>query len=236
MQVIPSGATAAAAGNSYSIVVKHDGTVWTTGTSSNGEVSFFGGSTISSRFSVVTKIPGAKAVSAGSYHSMVLTQEGQIWTMGWNKYGQLGDGSTEDQSTFIAVIDSNAKAMSAGDIHSVVVKQDGSVWATGSNKYGQFGDENFKITKAFIKLVPFVYGAGFQSFSSVFSRIPFFAFRHTSCPLTCLVPMRSFHPHFTATMRSIVAFASNMNASDIMATATEDTSDGMYLRVIETYS
>ena len=33
----------------------------------------------------------AIVVAAGGYHNMVLTEEGCVWTKGWNKNGQLGD-------------------------------------------------------------------------------------------------------------------------------------------------
>ena len=71
---------------------------------------------------------------------MVLTEEGCVWTKGWNKNGQLGDETTNDEVHFAQVISGGAKAVSPGDIHGVVTHKDGSVWATGSNTYGQVGD------------------------------------------------------------------------------------------------
>ena len=44
------------------------------------------------KFVIVSIIMGTKSVATGSYHSMVLTKEGDVWTSGWNKYGQIGDG------------------------------------------------------------------------------------------------------------------------------------------------
>ena len=64
--VMGRGATAAAAGNYYSIIVKEDNGVWTTGKDSKGQLSFFAGSTVSrSTFSFVQSIPGANVVAAG---------------------------------------------------------------------------------------------------------------------------------------------------------------------------
>ena len=35
-----------------------------------------------------------KVIAGGGYHSMVLKNNGDVWTTGYNKYGQLGDGTS----------------------------------------------------------------------------------------------------------------------------------------------
>ena len=45
-----------------------------------------------------------KQVSAGYYYSMLLTEDGRVWTTGVNEYGQLGDGTTKDRLTFAMVM------------------------------------------------------------------------------------------------------------------------------------
>ena len=50
---------------------------------------------------------GVVQVSAGGNHSLFLKQDGSIWAMGYNEYGQLGDGTTTNQSTPVQVLDSN---------------------------------------------------------------------------------------------------------------------------------
>ncbi|KAL5550291.1 hypothetical protein UlMin_000467, partial [Ulmus minor] len=41
----------------------------------------------------------AKLVSCGARHSAILTEDGQLFSWGWNKYGQLGLGDSVDRST-----------------------------------------------------------------------------------------------------------------------------------------
>ena len=81
---------------------------------------------------------------------MVLKHDGSVWATGDNKYGQLGDGSTNLQNSYVQVIVSGAKAIAAGNDHSVVLKEDGSVWATGRNNFGQLGNgpKTFRTTFA----------------------------------------------------------------------------------------
>ena len=48
-----------------------------------------------------------KSIAAGYYHSMVLKNNGDVWTTGWNEYGQLGDGTSgsgTDKNRFTIVI------------------------------------------------------------------------------------------------------------------------------------
>ena len=154
-KVISTGATAVSAGNCFSIVLKKDGSVWTAGSNSEGQHSFPDGSITRMReFSVLKMITGAKAVSAGGHHSMVLTQEGGVWVTGWNKYGQSGNSSTTfDGTQFFTAISSGATAIAAGDLHSLVLKQDGSVWAAGRNDNGQLGDGSTTDRSLFVKVM-----------------------------------------------------------------------------------
>ena len=112
-QVLSRGATAAAAGSDYSIVISQDGSVSTTSTNSEGQISDWDVTASMRTFSVVQKIPQAKAVAAGSYHSLVLTQQGHVWATGANKYGQLGAGSKADKTTFARVMQ-HGVAIAAG--------------------------------------------------------------------------------------------------------------------------
>ena len=156
VQVIPSGATAVAAGTGASVVLKQDGSVWTTYKKARGQLSFFGGSVSDKRtFSAVKIISGANAVGLGSYHAMVLTKKGRVWAAGWNKYGQLGDGSTLTRTRFVRSVFSGAKvvALAAGDTHSIVLKQDGSAWTVGQNNNGQLGDGSQTDRKSFVMVI-----------------------------------------------------------------------------------
>ena len=46
---------------------------------------------------------GAQAIAAGDWHSMVLKADGTVWATGWNRHGQLGDGTTWAKRDFTKV-------------------------------------------------------------------------------------------------------------------------------------
>jgi len=59
---------------------------------------------------------------------------------GDNRYGQLGNGATNNSTTPVQVCDlTNVKKIAAGAYHNIALKEDGSVWAWGLNCDGQLG-------------------------------------------------------------------------------------------------
>jgi alpha-tubulin suppressor-like RCC1 family protein len=80
------------------------------------------------------------AVAAGSYHSVALDSQGNVWTFGENGSGQLGNGSLGGcfsneivtVPTMLTTI-SNVIAIAAGDSHTVVLRADKTVWTWGAN-------------------------------------------------------------------------------------------------------
>ena len=59
---------------------------------------------------------------------------GQLWMCGYNKYGQLGNGSTVYYSSPIQVgALTNWKQVSAGFSHAAAIKTDGTLWTWGNN-------------------------------------------------------------------------------------------------------
>jgi alpha-tubulin suppressor-like RCC1 family protein len=79
------------------------------------------------------------AVAAGDDHSLYMKSDGSLWAIGYNGYGQLGDGTNTNRNTPVQV-DTDVKAVAAGYNHSLYVKSDGSLWAVGYNYYGQLGN------------------------------------------------------------------------------------------------
>ena len=90
---------------------------------------------------VVPGLNNIVAVSAGENHSLALKSDGTVMAWGLNNYGQLGDGTSENQYSPVRVPGlSKIVAVSAGSQHTVALKSNGTVVAWGNNDSGQLGD------------------------------------------------------------------------------------------------
>ena len=87
---------AISAGNSYTVALKKDGTVWSWGRNTYGQLG--DGSTANQRRPVqVEGLSGIVAVKAGWDHTVAIGEDGDVWTWGRNDCGQLGDGTKENR-------------------------------------------------------------------------------------------------------------------------------------------
>jgi alpha-tubulin suppressor-like RCC1 family protein len=94
-----------------------------------------------------------KAFSCGSMHSIVLTEDGEVYTWGSNKYGQLGIGNTKNAnkpqrinsegSTIEKLI---IDRISCGQIHSLLLCLDGYIYFFGKT-YLESGNKNQLVPK-----------------------------------------------------------------------------------------
>jgi alpha-tubulin suppressor-like RCC1 family protein len=83
----------------------------------------------------------AVQISAGCSHSLSLKADGSVWAWGYNRYGQLGDGTTTNRRKPVQVSNlSHVSMIAAGYHYNLALKNDGSVWAWGHNSHGQLGD------------------------------------------------------------------------------------------------
>jgi len=83
-----------------------------------------------------------RAVAGGTYHSLFLQRNGEVFAWGQNLAGQLGTGSINTlpvPSPAKPVGLPPIKAIAAGQTHSLALDTDGDVWAWGKNDFGQVG-------------------------------------------------------------------------------------------------
>lgn len=76
-------------------------------------------------------------------HALILKTNGTLWAYGGNEYGQIGNGTTINQSIPV-LIDSttNWLQLSAGQFCSAAIRNDGTLWTWGNNEWGQLGSGN----------------------------------------------------------------------------------------------
>ena len=136
----PTARATLAGGTSHSLALRSDGTVWSWGLNTNGQL---GDATTTQRKAPVqvTGVTGAVAIAAGATHSLAVLSGGTVKAWGLNTNGQLGDNTTTQRTSPVAVSTlTNVGAVAAGASHSLALKNDGTVWAWGLNTSGQLGD------------------------------------------------------------------------------------------------
>jgi RHS repeat-associated protein len=137
-----------AAGDTFSAVLKSDGTVWTWGSdavgcpcNTHGELGQGDSSNGSLAPAQAVGLTNVTSVAAADQHTMALKSDGTVWGWGLNNSGQVGDGTTTMRYSPVQVTGlSGATAVAAGDAFSAAVKSDGTVWAWGLNTSGQLGN------------------------------------------------------------------------------------------------
>lgn len=150
MGASPSGSLSAAAlsnwvtlasGISHAAAIRADGTLWSWGSNTKGQL---GDSSITTRSTPVQTGSANNwvQVAAGTAHSVGLQYNGTLWTWGDNSSGQLGTDQIPSYSASPVQIGSGQswKAIAAGDYHTLALRSDGTIWAFGNNSSGQLGD------------------------------------------------------------------------------------------------
>ncbi len=78
-------------------------------------------------------------VSLGPGHSAAITEDGALYTWGYNDYGQLGDGTTEEKHMPIKIME-NVQSVSLGQWNSAAITKDGVLYTWGDYYCGILGD------------------------------------------------------------------------------------------------
>jgi alpha-tubulin suppressor-like RCC1 family protein len=87
-------------------------------------------------------LSNVKTISCGNYHTLFLLNNGNVYSCGYNNYGQLGLATYAIQSIGkpTAVRNgTNIKTISCGLYHSVILNNSGDAYSCGLNNYGQLG-------------------------------------------------------------------------------------------------
>ncbi|MBU1244547.1 hypothetical protein KJ612_15205, partial [Myxococcota bacterium] len=139
---IVAGGASISAGGYHTCLVKTDGAALCWGYNGSGQL---GNNEIfdeSAPVQVFGLASGASTISSGRYHTCAVKTDGSAVCWGNNTYGQLGNGSTLDRDTPVAVsgFSSGIASIEAGGYHTCSKKTNGSGWCWGSNSFGQLGD------------------------------------------------------------------------------------------------
>ena len=131
-----------AAGWQHTLVVSARGGGWAAGLNDHGQL---GNGSTSAQHDIFAHadIHGQRvvAVAARFCHKAVITDSGELWTLGCNGHGQLGVGDTRDRHAPVQVSGNGRRFVSvtAGYRHTAAVTDSGDLWTFGRNAGGQLG-------------------------------------------------------------------------------------------------
>jgi len=143
-----AGVTKITAGQYNSVILKSDGSVWTSGDNYVGGLG--NGNNTSSVLPVqvvgqggVGYLSDVVDIASAMNANYALKSDGTVWSWGDDSGSMLGNGQTGDALSPVQVTGlSNVKQIFAGMSAVYVLKNDGTVWAWGSGTSGQLGTGN----------------------------------------------------------------------------------------------
>jgi alpha-tubulin suppressor-like RCC1 family protein len=137
--------------SSHTVILKDDGTIWTCGSNSYGQLGYSGGSTMSFQQVDPSDIGSIISIGTTTDSTLVINDEGNVWVVGKNYYGELGTGNksavrneeSNIASTFKQLNDTSLprfKAVYSNSQSSMLLSENDELYVSGYNINGGFGD------------------------------------------------------------------------------------------------
>lgn len=134
-----------AASDSHTLVVDESGVLWSFGSNRYGQLGYAENSG-TTRPNPVPKqvLTNVQSVAVGRHHTLAVKENGELWSFGRNKNGQLGHNTnfnTRNPNHEPQLVMTDVQFVSTGSSHTLVIKTNGELWTFGDNQYGQLGHE-----------------------------------------------------------------------------------------------
>ena len=129
----------------HAMATKTDGTLWTWGRNSYGQL---GVGDVTNRSSPVQvgSLTNWSKVSGGGLHSIAIKTDGTLWSWGVTNDGRLGDGNAGGGSYKSSPVQVGGvttwSTVSSSEKHNAALRTDGTLWVWGANGSGQLGQGN----------------------------------------------------------------------------------------------
>lgn len=132
------------AGHFVSGAIRKNGTAWAWGSNFLGTL---GDGTNINRSSPVAVAGGFTdwcGISVGYNVASAVRKNGTLWSWGQNTLGKLGDGTTVNKSSPVAVAGgfTDWNKVSIGETHTLGLRSNGTVWSWGNGNNGKLGDNS----------------------------------------------------------------------------------------------
>ena len=133
----------------HTTILLSNGKVYTCGHNEYGQLGRNSNKNYNPEFKLITPTPLVGKViqiSCGYFHTLILSNNGNVYTCGDNQYGQLGRKTSDNcfNPEFV-IINSNflsgkIKKISSGVFHTALLLENKKVYTCGYNFYGQLGN------------------------------------------------------------------------------------------------
>ncbi|KAJ8388267.1 hypothetical protein AAFF_G00135280 [Aldrovandia affinis] len=138
-----------ACGRQHSLFLLHDGSVYTSGSNSCGQLGHDRSGGTPGWCACNPELVGAldaqkiAGVACGQAHSVAVNEQGQVFTWGAGSGGQLGLGTTEEAVRVPRLIkklcEHRISQVMCGNQHCIALSKDGQLFTWGQNSSGQLG-------------------------------------------------------------------------------------------------
>ncbi len=100
------------------------------------------------------RIPGVSYLQFGTYHLCTIDDDRKVWCTGQNHFGQLGDGTTHQQSELVEVAGLGEMAgLAVGHFDTTCAwNDDGELFCWGSNTHGVLADEDLTYSTTAVRI------------------------------------------------------------------------------------
>jgi len=147
-QTFSSAVAMIACGSTHAVALTVTGRVWTCGNGDDGALGHGDQESMAAfkRLEPLTPFV-CTMVATGDFHSIVLQDDGTMWTFGAGLRGQLGHGRYQSRNTPQRVAGDfcdegeTVEMITAGGAHSAAITTAGSLWTWGSGVCGELGVE-----------------------------------------------------------------------------------------------
>ena len=133
--------TQISAGDAHSIALQSDGSLWTWGDNTYGQLGDGCTATCSGQMAP-TSVGSAndwRQISAGASHNLAVKTTGALWSWGRNDNGQLGHSLATTTAPTQVGSAADWLVVNAGYSHSIGIRAPGNLWAWGDNSLGRLG-------------------------------------------------------------------------------------------------
>lgn len=133
----------AGSGACHAAALRGNGTIWSWGTNTRGELGIGCTAAITEQRQECTYSSNWSQLSVGGCSTLAIKTDGSLWAWGCNSRGQLGVGDTNNKCVPTRETTSSTWSYVGGaDDHTSAIKSDGSLWSWGWNDCGQLATNN----------------------------------------------------------------------------------------------